>query len=333
MRRGLVRGTLVAVAMGLLGAGWFSLQADPIFSHSRRDVIVHVHPGDSFSTISSELAKAGVISSSFAFRLEGLFFGAPLVQSGAYELAQGSSFSTVRAILSHGPNVAVLQVLPGLTIHELALSLAGQKGNAYAVRFLHLATTTSVPTPFAGGSSLEGLVGTGSYVIQTGERPLQLLKDMVSRFNRQAHSVGLSATTSRQGLNAYQLITAASIVQKEGYYPKNMPRVARVIYNRLANGSALQMDATILYALGRDGGTVTPAMLQTPSAYNTYLNAGLTPTPICAVSSDALRAVLHAPPGPWLYFVVVDKSGDEAFASTFAQQLRNEALARQRGLS
>ena len=112
-----------------------------------------------------------------------------------------------------------------------------------------------------------------------------------------------------------------------------MPKVARVIFNRLARGGPLQMDATVLYALGKDGGTVTPAMLKIPTPYNTYLNAGLTPTPICAVSTIALTAVLHAPAGPWLYFTVINQRGDEAFSTTFAQQLKNERIGASKGIS
>ena len=114
---------------------------------------------------------------------------------------------------------------------------------------------------------------------------------------------------------------------KEGYYAFNMPKVARVIFNRLARGGHLQMDSTILYPLGQDGGTVTPAMLKINSPYNTYLYAGLTPTPICTVSKVALRAVLHAPTGTWVYFETVTKSGHLKFSTTFAEQLQAEKLA------
>jgi UPF0755 protein len=111
-----------------------------------------------------------------------------------------------------------------------------------------------------------------------------------------------------------------------------MPDVARVIFNRLARNMPLQMDSTVLYALGLDGGTVTPAMLQTASPYNTYLNGGLTPTPICVVSPQGLAAVLNPPTGSWLYFVLVDKSGDMAFSTTYAQQLAQEAIAAKAGV-
>jgi UPF0755 protein len=111
-----------------------------------------------------------------------------------------------------------------------------------------------------------------------------------------------------------------------------MPYVARVIYNRLARGIALQMDSTVLYAIGQDGGPVTAQDLKIRSPYNSYLTKGLPPTPICMPSPTALSAALHPPAGGWLYFVVVKKDGTEAFSDTFAGQLANEQLAKSRGL-
>ena len=111
-----------------------------------------------------------------------------------------------------------------------------------------------------------------------------------------------------------------------------MPDTARVIYNRLAQGTPLQMDSTVLYALGQDGGPVTSKDLQIQSPYNTYLNSGLTPTPICMPSMDALAAAVHPPAGAWLYFVLVNKNGTMAFSDTYAEQLANEQLAKSRGL-
>ena len=127
-------------------------------------------------------------------------------------------------------------------------------------------------------------------------------------------------------------MTVASIVEKEGYYPRNMPKTATVIYNRLAQGMPLQMDSTVEYAIGQDGGPVTSHTESIRSPYNTYLHTGLTPTPICSPSSDALRAALHAPSGPWLFFTLVDTDGTMAFASTFAQQLANERIGATHGV-
>ena len=177
------------------------------------------------------------------------------------------------------------------------------------------------------------MLGTGTYLVLPGETDTTLLTDMVHRFDAQASAAGLSAASaSALGMTPYQVITAASIVEKEGYYFKNMPDVARVIYNRLASSTPLQMNATVLYSLHQDGGPVTAKDLALQTPYNTYLNVGLTPTPICIPSPQALSAAVHPPPGAWLYFVLVNKNGTEAFADTYPEQLANEKLAKERGV-
>jgi UPF0755 protein len=310
---------------------WFFLQVDPIFSSQGRRELITVHSGETLSQVGADLASHHVIASSFAFRIDNFLQGSFVIQPGAYEIRQGSSFSHIRSIL-HGPAIPEVTASPGLTLHEVALSLVGAKGATYANAFAKDATADITKSPYSHGSSLEGLIGDTTYLIVPGMTPRELARDMVKSFNKEAAVVGLTPTTTIDGLDAYQLITAASIVVKEGEYSFNMPKVARVIFNRLARGGPLQMDSTILYPLGQDGGTVTPAMLKINSPYNTYLYAGLTPTPICTVSKVALRAVLHAPPGTWLYFETVTKSGHLAFSTTFAQQLRAEKLAASRGL-
>ncbi len=332
LTRPMGRVLLGVVVIVVLVAGWFALQIDPIFAGRGKEVIVTVHSGDSFATIAGELHSTGVIASPFALRLENLVLGTPLIRAGSYQMRQGSSFASVRAILGAPPNVDVVTVSPGLTLHEVALDVAGAKGVKYANTFAADATAALTPSSFDHGSSLEGLIGAQTYIVKPTTTPHALVDEMVRSFENEAASVGLTPATVVEGLNAYQLIVAASIVEKEGYYSRNMPQVARVIFNRLARGGPLQMDATVLYFLGLDGGTVTHAMLQTPTPYNTYLNIGLTPTPICAVSTIALKAVLHAPAGPWLYFTVINKRGDEAFSTTFAQQLKNEQIAASRGV-
>ena len=322
-------GVLVLVVIAF---AWFALQVDPLFAGKGREVVITVHQGDTLSTVAGELHAEGVIASPFAFRLESLVLGSPVVRAGSYELREGSSFSTVRSVLSHGPNIVVVNATPGLTLHEIAVNVASSRGVDFANRFAKDATADVTHSPYAQGSSLEGLIGAGTYLVEPSTTAQQLATEMVKGFEHEAASVGLTPTTTLNGLDAYELITAASIVEKEGYYPFNMPKVARVIFNRLARGGPLQMDSTVLYYFGQDGGTVTPAMLRTQTPYNTYLNTGLTPTPICTVSAIALHAVLHAPAGSWLYFEVINQHGDEAFATTFAQQLKNEALAKRRGL-
>jgi len=320
-----------AVVVGLVMGGWFAAQYFPLGA-SGRLALFTVHPGDSLSTIAGEMHAVGIEASPFAFRLDSLLEGSPQVRPGAYEIAQGASFSTIRAILSGGPNVPQVDVVPGLTVREIALSLAGSAGSTFASQFLADAQSAAATNPYHPAGTLDGLLGPGLYLITPTETPAQLLAAMQSSFASEARALGLTPTTVVAGLDAYHLVTAASIVEKEGYYVKNMPDVARVIYNRLARSMPLQMDSTVLYALHQDGGRVTPAMLQTQTPYNTYLHLGLTPTPICVVSASALRAILHPPAGPWLYFVLVNKNGDMAFSTTYAQQLANEAIAAKAGV-
>jgi UPF0755 protein len=323
---------LIGVVVVILIIGvWFFLQADPIFSSRGREVVISVHKGDSLSTVASELQAKGVIASSFAFHVDNIVFGSFVVQPGAYELRQGSSFSHVRSVL-RGPAIPEVVALPGLTLHEVAIDVAQVKGNRYADKFVKAATAAETPSPYGHGTSLEGLIGDKTYLILPSTTPRDLARDMVDSFDTEAAKAGLTPSTTINGLDPYQLITAASIDVKEGEYEVNMPKVARVIFNRLASGMPLQMDSTVLYALGRDGGSVTSAMEGVQSPYNTYLNTGLTPTPICTVSKAALRAVLNAPKGTWVYFELTNQNGQETFSTTFAQQLAAENLAKSRGL-
>jgi UPF0755 protein len=181
-------------------------------------------------------------------------------------------------------------------------------------------------------ANLDGLLGTGRYVVGRHESAAALLARMVDRFDTEAAAARLGARAAALGVSPYQAVVVASIVQKEGVYPQNLAKVARVVYNRLGRAMPLQMDSTVLYAEHRDGGPVTSADLAVDSPYNTYLHAGLPPTPVCFPSSASLEAALAPAPGTWLYFVLVSADGTEAFSDTLAQQQANEQLAKSRGL-
>jgi UPF0755 protein len=192
----------------------------------------------------------------------------------------------------------------------------------------------AVVSPYepAGVGNLDGLLGTGTYVVGRRQSAVSLLAAMVARFDAQAAAAGLGPRAAALGITPYQAVVVASIVQKEGVYPQNLAKVARVVYNRLRRQMPLQMDSTVLYSEHRDGGAVTQADLALDTPYNTYLHKGLTPTPICFPSPASLEAALAPAPGDWLYFVLVSHDGTEAFSDTLAGQQANEALARSRGL-
>ena len=327
---------LAVIVVGVLvlvgGYLWVRSEADPSGPPGAQ-VIVTVPTGSGENATASLLADKGVIGSSLAFRIWSQFDSLPGIEPGSYAFRMNSSFGEAQAVLAGGPNVFPVTVPPGFTVSELARRVGDLPGHD-AAAFEKAATDGSVRSPWqeAGTTSLEGLLGTGTYVVVPGETDRQLLALMVDRFDALAARIDLAADAQALGYSPYQVITIASIVEKEGVLEKNMGPVARVVYNRLSKDMPLQMDSTVLYALGQDGGTVTAADLRVQSPYNTYLHKGLPPTPTCFPSEQALEAALHPPAGDWLYFVVVQQDGTEAFADTFAGQQANEALASQRGL-
>jgi UPF0755 protein len=332
-RRRLAFAAMLVGIVVLAAVLWFAFEAYPI-GGSGPPVVFQVTTGESFGQIADTMAAKGIIGSAFALRLDLLITGTPSVQPGWYELPTSSSFSHVRAVLSGPPNASAVVVRTAETSLEVAQSLAEAQNAAFAKGFLSdvrngVVRSAFQPTPHG---SLEGLLAPGTYVLVPKETPAALVAQMADRFVGRAASVGLTPNSTLHGLDANQLVTVASIVEKEGYLAKNMPKVATVVYNRLAKGSPLQMDATVEYAIGQDGGPVTHRTESIQSPYNTYLHTGLTPTPICIPSTQALDATLHPPIGPWRYFTLIDADGTLAFATTFAQQLANEQLAASRGL-
>ncbi len=327
--------SFVVVGLAVIVGGylWVNSEANPSGPPGPQ-VIVTVASGTGVNQLASTLQSKGVIGSSLAYRIWGQIHSVPGVQAGSYAFNKNIGFAAVNKVVSIGPNVFPLQVLPGFTVAEVAQRI-GQLPGHTAAGFLRVATGGTLHSPWqpAGSTTLDGLLGTGEYVIVPGETDAQLLTKMIDRFDAQANALGLAAGSAQLGLTPYQMITVASIVQKEGVISKNLGPVARVILNRLHNNMPLQMDSTVLYSEGRDGGPVTSKDLQLQTPYNTYLNKGLTPTPICFVSPTVLQAALSPPAGTWLYFVVVQADGTEAFSDTFAQQQANEALAKQRGLA
>lgn len=320
-RRLIALGVVVLVA--LLGGfvAWVEVEAHPSGGPGAA-VVVSVREGEPTGTVLAQLAHRGVLGNVLAFRVWSVVHGTPTVLPGKYLFHRNLPFSTVQRLLAAGPNVVRLDVLAGMTLAEIEAQLSSLP-NHLAQTFAAEARKGAVASPYeeAPGGSLEGLVGTGVYEIMPGERAHQLLAQMVARFDAEARSAGLKPSSTVEGLNAYQVVTAASIAQKEGYFHRYFGKVARVVYNRLAKGMKLEMTSTVLYSLGQDGGPVTPAEEQITTPYNTYLHAGLTPTPICTPSAAALAATVSPPTGPWLYFdLVTAKKGIMVFSATFTGQ-------------
>lgn len=320
---------LVVVALVVYAIAWYEAQVHA--GPPGKAAVVTVEPGSSLQTVAGDLSRRGVISSSWALRIYFVFHGSPVVLPGSYSIPKGESFAALEAALRAGPNVVGLPA--GLTVYETAQRLAELPGRDMP-SILQLVTSGTVTSPYepAGAGNLDGLLGVGDYVVDPAASNRQVLAQMVQRFDTEAAESGLATKAQALGITPYQAVIVASIVQKEGVYQQNLAKVARVVYNRLARNMPLQMDSTVLYSEHRDGGAVTSSDLALDTPYNTYLHRGLTPTPISFPSLASLEAALDPAPGDWLYFVVVQRDGTEAFSDTLAGQLANEQLAKSRGL-
>lgn len=170
----------------------------------------------------------------------------------------------------------------------------------------------------------EGYLFPATYPIGEKATPESLLRFMVDTANKKFNGAPISAGAQRNAMNVYQAVTVASIVQAEAATEADMGKVARVVYNRLARGMPLQMDATLNYALNRSTLSTSEADTRLDSPYNSYRRMGLPPTPIANPGEKAMRVAVNPPAGDWLYFVTV-KPGDTRFTASYEEHQRNVA--------
>jgi UPF0755 protein len=190
-----------------------------------------------------------------------------------------------------------------------------------------LKNPASLGLPSYANGKAEGYLFPATYQVVPHETALGVLKGMVQRFGQEAAAVNLPAAARQVHLTEGQVIIMASLVQAEGGRLSDYPKIARVIYNRLAQGIPLQLDSTVLYGLNKFGIIASDQDLASPSPYNTYKYKGLPPGPIDSPGNAAIQAVLHPAAGNWLYFVTVDpKTGETLFTGSEAQfeQFRQE---------
>jgi UPF0755 protein len=181
----------------------------------------------------------------------------------------------------------------------------------------------------AGTPNLEGFLFPATYELYAGSPAQHLVALQLQAFEenfgraeiRRAHELHITP---------YQLLTVASMVEREALLERDRPKVAAVIYNRLRLGMALGIDATIRYALGDFSAPLTEAQLQTDSPYNTRTHVGLPPTPISNPGVAAVEAAAHPAHVPYLYYVNgADGCGDLVFSTSNAEFERNAAAYRE----
>ncbi|TVT09667.1 endolytic transglycosylase MltG [Amycolatopsis bartoniae] len=366
--RKLFRWVAALAVIALIGGGaWYGI--DQVFGYDDydgsgdSDVLVEIGQGDSTNAIGSELTKAGVVASAKAFVKASEDNSKVLsLQPGYYVMkTKMSGAAAVAKLTSAQARVGVLQVRAGTQLDDVTqpdgsvtpgvfsllskASCADLNGQSTCVSPDELRKTAatadlaamgvpdwaaSVAAKGTDARRIEGLVAPGVYDVKPGWNAQDLLGFVLKSSATKIQSAGLAASSSVQGENPYQILTIASLVEREGV-SQDFGKISRVIYNRLAQNQRLQLDSTVNYLLDKPVVTTTDADRQRPGVYNTYFVTGLPPTPIGSPSSDAIAAALKPTEGNWLFFVKCEKNGLSCFASTLAEHNQNKDLARQRG--
>ena len=170
----------------------------------------------------------------------------------------------------------------------------------------------------------------GTYDVEPGTPALDVLRGLLSTSVTRLESDGLVSGARSIGYTPYKVLIVASLVEKEGITP-DMPKVARVLYNRLGAGQRLQLDSTVNYPLDLQVLRTNADDRAKPGPYNSYATAGLPPTPIAAPGKDAITAALSPAEGSWQYFVKCRTDGSSCFATTLEEHNQNVAEAVKNG--
>ncbi len=293
-----------------------------------QEVEVTIPDGSTTASIASILQDAGVISDASSFLQEVQKQNVEQkLKSGTYSLLTGSSDANVINQLMAGPNstASTLQVPEGYTVSQIA-SLVEEKFGISSSDFIAQAKASNYVAdyPFlseAVNDSLEGFLFPKTYDF-AGQTVTSdsIIRAMLSQY--QVEIATLDLDTARQALEArygttfsnYDVLTMASIIEKEALTEDDRPLISSVFYNRIAASMPLQSDATLAYTLGRE---VTADDLTQDDPYNTYTNMGLTPTPICNPGLASLTAAASPEDTGYYYFYIT--SSVHAFSETYEQ--------------
>jgi UPF0755 protein len=329
----------VVVVVIVVAVGGFLLWAQGQINpggHRGPVVSVSIPAGSSTAHIASVLSAHGIIHSPTLFTWYVRFHGDGPFLPGLYELPKNSSYQAAIDALQSGPKVltATLVLPEGFTMKEIADRVGALPNMGLsAQKFLQAVSSGEVRSPYepAGVNNLEGLLFPATYQIRQGETEVDVLSQLETAFVERANAVGLPAAAAARHETVYQLVTIASIVEKEAKLAQDRGPVASVLYNRLKAGAPLGADSTQTYYLRLADPALVPSTVQynAPSPYNTRLKAGLPPTPIANPGIPSLEAAASPPATAYLYFVEVNPDGKLGFATDSAgfAQLQQQCQA------
>jgi UPF0755 protein len=323
-----VLGTLLLLVVigAALAAGVYSTLRRPYKGFADAETFVEIAPGSSPQAMARSLADAGVVANPAAFRIAVWWRGAGRrLQAGEYRFdAPLTPGEVVDRIARGDVYLRPVTFREGLTLRQMA-GIFEERGFGPQSEFLAAASREDAIRgidPVA--QDLEGYLFPDTYTLPRRTTAEQLVARMVGRFEK-ALTPEIRSKAASRGLTVRQLVTLASLVEKETAKPEERPIVAAVYANRLRIGMGLQCDPTVIYALERAGrytGNLTRADLQFDSPYNTYRYAGLPPGPIAAPGLASLEAAADPANVPYLYFVSRN-DGSHVFATTLDEHNRN----------
>ncbi|HDK45616.1 MAG TPA: endolytic transglycosylase MltG [Actinobacteria bacterium] len=298
-------------------------------------VTIEVPAGSAARQIGSILAEKGVVSSALAFELAVRGSGvAERLQAGTYLLETGMTAGEALNVLLEGPIVESYRVTvpEGLWVTEILDSLAAQ--TTYERGDFESALSDIDSSHGYGGGDLrswEGGLFPDTYEFASDVSPKEILQRMATTMDQRIESVDWSDLEAL-GITVKDGVIIASIVESEAKLDEDRPVIAGVVLNRLEIDMPLQIDATVLYALGERGKVLSSKDLEVDSPYNTYRVQGLPPTPIGAPGLASLEAAAHPVESKYLYYVLTDKAGGHSFAETYDEFLALKAQAKRDGV-
>jgi UPF0755 protein len=313
------------LVVALAAAAWFGFTMFADRSRPATATQVIVPRGSTFHDIAEQLAEAGVIGNATAFRLYAkLRHADTAAHAGAFRFKPHEPAASVLAQLqSGGAQIAKWVTIPeGFTARQVAQRLEEDgfgSAQAYYSAFMH----DSIVAGGVRSKNLEGYLFPSTYLIPTDATPKIVEQILTAQFLKELPPDAVEKAKARR-LTVPQVVTLASLIEREAKADDERPLMAGVYYNRLRIGMPLEVDASIEYALPEHHDVITYGDLKTDSPYNTYLHQGLPPTPIANPGEPSLLAAFNPKPSPYLYYVYKG-NGHHAFAKTLAEQNANVA--------
>ena len=295
-----------------------------------------IHEGQSTEEIAQALQRAGLVNNTLVFRVMARLRGVDgKLQTGEYQLRRNMSVDELLVVLQHAPVKEVtITFIEGWRIEEFAAELQRrQLLDGAAFRALAQGGIAAYPwlRSRPDGASLEGYLFPSTYRLTAETTPQELLDTLLRKFGEVLTPVMREQIRS-QGRTIHEVVTLASIVEREAMLAGERRRIAGVYVNRLREGIGLYADPTVQYALGYQPNAETwwkrPLLfqdLEIDSPYNTYRYAGLPPGPICNPGLASLQAAIDPEAHEFFYFVANDVAGDgsHVFARTLAEHEQN----------